>query len=251
MKPRSKDSTRSRSKVIATESRCLSKINETTVINDEFDYAIVGAGVLGLACARQLAIRRKRVVVFERDPKAMSASVRNFGMLWPIGQPKGNPRRLALRSLEIWREVLEESGAWHERSGSLHLAYHPDEEQVLKEFAEEANSDGFPCHWIKPEDVKKRSRHVKAQGLLGALYSENEICVDPREVISVLPVWLAKRYGVRFEFGTAVSSYDQPVLRAGGREWRSQNLVVCSGADVRTLYPSELDALGLALANSR
>ena len=77
------------------------------------------------------------MIVFERNPRARGASVRNFGMLWPIGQPFGPLRRLAMRSLQIWLDVLESSGLWHERTGSLHLAYRDDEAQVLREFAQE------------------------------------------------------------------------------------------------------------------
>src|SRR3954465_692200 len=99
-----------------------------------FDDAIVGAGILGLAHAYQLAKRGRRVIVFERSPRACGASVRNFGMLWPIGQPAGRLRQLALRSLEVWKGVLRESGLWHQQTGSLHLAYRDDEWQVLREF---------------------------------------------------------------------------------------------------------------------
>ena len=102
-----------------------------------YDDAVVGAGILGLAHAYHLARRGRRVIVFERNPRAIGASVRNFGMLWPIGQPIGPLRRLAARSLQIWLEVLESSGLWHERTGSLHLAYRDDEAQVLREFAHE------------------------------------------------------------------------------------------------------------------
>src|ERR1041385_9079085 len=103
-------------------------------VDQPFDDAIVGAGILGLAHAYHLAKRGRRVIVFERSPQAVGASVRNFGMLWPIGQPFGSMRQLALRSREVWRGVLQASGLWYAESGSQHLAYREDEAQVLGEF---------------------------------------------------------------------------------------------------------------------
>src|SRR4029453_9672010 len=102
-----------------------------------YDAAVAGAGILGLAHAYHLARRGLRVVVFERHPRACGASVRNFGMIWPIGQPSGRLYQLARPSRDLWLEVLEVSGLWHARSGSLHVAYHEDEEQVLREFVGE------------------------------------------------------------------------------------------------------------------
>ena len=62
------------------------------------DVAIVGGGVLGLAHAYAAARRGHRVVVFERNPRAAGASVRNFGMIWPIGQPRGEMHTMAMRT---------------------------------------------------------------------------------------------------------------------------------------------------------
>ncbi len=53
----------------------------------QYDDAIVGAGILGLAHAYHLSRLGRRVIVLERDVRAVGASVRNFGMLWPVGQP--------------------------------------------------------------------------------------------------------------------------------------------------------------------
>ena len=107
--------------------------------------AVVGAGIVGLALARSLAVRGAAVTVFEADAVPQGASVRNFGTLWPIGQPSGSRRAMALRSLAIWREILQATGAWFAPDGSLHVAYHDDEFNVLAEFAARANADGFPC----------------------------------------------------------------------------------------------------------
>ena len=47
---------------------------------------------------------------------------------------------MAMRSRELWLQVLGASGIWHEKVGSLHLAYEEDEAAVLAEFAHDAPS---------------------------------------------------------------------------------------------------------------
>ena len=69
---------------------------------NKFDVAIVGAGIVGLAIAYIAAQKGQKVAVFERHPRAAGASVRNFGLIWPVGQPAGPALDRALRSREVW-----------------------------------------------------------------------------------------------------------------------------------------------------
>jgi D-hydroxyproline dehydrogenase subunit beta len=209
------------------------------------DDAVIGAGVVGLAHAYHLARRGRRVVVFERHPRACGASVRNFGMLWPIGQPFGPLRSLAGRSLEIWLEVLSQSGIWHERSGSLHLAYRDDEAQILREFAELCASRGEDVELVSPRDIPARAPAVKCAGLQVALASHREVCVDPREVIAGLPEWLARRFGVSFRFASTITSVEMPELRAGRSTFRAKHLWLCCGDELGLLFPDQLEKCGL------
>ena len=212
----------------------------------DFDAAVVGAGVIGLAHAYHLAKRGLRVVVFERGPQATGASIRNFGMLWPIGQPPGKMHRMALRSRDVWLEVLQESGIWHECTGSLFLAYHSEELQILSEFAATAPEHGYECTLMNSEEVRQLSPFVRSENLLGGLVSPTEICVDPPAVIPGLADFLHRRFDVRFVFNTTVTGYDAPTVLAGGKEWRAECLFVCAGDDLTTLFPETLQSAGLS-----
>jgi FAD dependent oxidoreductase TIGR03364 len=211
---------------------------------ERFDDAVVGAGILGLAHAYHLARRGRRVIVFERGERARGASIRNFGMLWPIGQPDGPRRQLALRSLEIWREVLADAGLWHDPAGSLHLAYREDEAQVLREFAAQSARTGFPVALLTADEVAARSSAVRLEGLQAGLWSPSEICVDPREVVAGLPGWLEARFGVTFAWGATITGYSRPSVIAGDRRWEAERLLLCCGDDL-TLFPTALAEAGL------
>jgi FAD dependent oxidoreductase TIGR03364 len=186
-----------------------------------------------------------RVIVLERHPRARGASVRNFGMIWPVGQPTGPPYELARRSRDLWLEVLAAAGLWHERSGSLHLAYHDDEAQVLTEFAAEASAAGRPGSLMTPERIADRFPAVVRTGLRLGLWSDGEVGVDPREVVAELPGWLNRTFGVDFAFDAQVLRYDLPRIVTTRGEWLARRLVICTGEDFRELAPEAFADCGL------
>jgi glycine/D-amino acid oxidase-like deaminating enzyme len=138
-------------------------------MDSKMRVAVIGGGILGLAHAYVLMRRGCRVTLFERSPAASGASIRNFGMIWPIGQPAGQMHSIAMRSREIWLEVLSQSRLPSLDTGSLHLAYRNDEAEVLREFAEIGPAAGYPCEWMNHEEVLQRSNAVNPENLRGGL----------------------------------------------------------------------------------
>src|SRR5580658_625515 len=205
--------------------------------NRNVDVAIVGAGIVGLAHAYLAARAGLSVAVFERNPAALGASIRNFGMIWPIGQPSGRLHQLALRSREIWIEMLSEAALPYFTTGSLHAAYREDEAAVGQEFVEKAPSLGYDCAWLSPDQTLEKSPALRSEGLLGALWSPTELTVDPRQVILSLPQYLADRYGVLFHFNTPVQQVESSVLNAAGRHCEANAIVVAGGDEFQTLFP--------------
>ena len=211
----------------------------------ETGIAIVGAGIVGLAHAFLAARAGHEVTVFERNPVAIGASIRNFGMIWPIGQPPGPLHELAMRSCEIWRSILLEAGLPFLPTGSLHAAYREDEAAVGLEFATESRAAGYDCEWLNPTRTLELTGALRVDGLLGALWSSTELTVDPRLIIREIPKYLRDRYRVRFCFNTAVRTVESNRLIAGNDEWAANTIIVAGGDDFVTLFPSQFATLNL------
>jgi len=209
------------------------------------DIAIVGAGIIGLAHACLAAKAGKSVVVFEKSPRAAGASIRNFGMVWPIGQPAGEMLALSMRSRELWLQMLTEANLQYRNTGSLHLAYREDEAEVIREFAEKGPGLGYECFWMNNAQVLEKSHAARPDHLIGGLWSSTEFTVDPRRIIQSLPVFLEQRYGVQFLFNTLVSGIDAPSIETTAGRWSAEAVIVCSGEDFQTLYPEHFAASGL------
>jgi FAD dependent oxidoreductase TIGR03364 len=196
---------------------------------------VIGAGIVGLATARALAVRGYHVTVIERNIKASGASVRNFGMVWPIGQPDGELFESAMVSRSIWMQICNETGMWNDPVGSLHVAYEEDEMNVLRELAEVYGHRNYEV--LDGQRAIDKSSFVKENGLKGALFSSEELIVDPREALMTIPEWLSSRFEVQFIWGKAVTDIAYPSVCAAKEEFEADVICVCSGADFETLYP--------------
>lgn len=209
------------------------------------DVAVVGAGIVGLAHALAAARQGLHVVVFERSERAVGASIRNFGLVWPIGQPAGALRQRALRSRVVWLEAARACDFWCVESGSLHLAYRHDEVDVLAEFLETTPEARDSCALLAPDEVAHRSSAARLDGLLYGLWSSTEVNVDPRQAIRALPTWLARRFGVQFRWGAPVLGIAMPYVETLAERWHVGRVVVCSGNDFESLYPRHFATSGI------
>jgi FAD dependent oxidoreductase TIGR03364 len=181
--------------------------------------------------------RGKRVVVLERNAVAKGASVRNFGMVWPVGHPLGEVRELALRSRELWLAATAEAGIWHRACGSMTLAYEDLEVTVLEEFLAQAGNDPAVGKLISPEEVVRANPCVKATGLKAALHSTTELCVDPRTTVTYMAQALVAK-GVQIYFNTLVGSVAPGVVTtADGTRYEAEEIVVCASPDGHQLVP--------------
>lgn len=198
---------------------------------------VIGAGIVGLATARALSLRGYSVTVIERTEKAVGASIRNFGMVWPIGQPDGKLYDRAMRSRQVWKEIADSIGIWYEEAGSLHVAAEADEWQVLQELHHHFSGNGRATQLLSPEQIGQRFSGIHTRALLGGLYSDTELIVDPREAISSIPAYLEEYLGVTFLWQQQVNRVEAGKVYLGQEVLQADLVCICSGADFETLYP--------------
>jgi FAD dependent oxidoreductase TIGR03364 len=211
---------------------------------DRWDVAIVGAGIAGLSLAWHLQRSGKRVVVLDESPIAQGASVRNFGMIWVVGQPPGAMHDLALRSRELWQDASTELGFSFRQSGSLTLAYEELEVSVLQEFLAETSNE-FDRKFLSREEILAKFPFVNPEGLKGGLMSPTEGAVDPREVVHGAAKRLSEK-GVDVYFDCPVAAVRPGIVEsASGDEFHAENIVVCPGPKLFDLYPQEFVDSGL------
>ena len=179
--------------------------------SQNYDVAIVGAGICGLAHALAAARRGKRVVVVDRDGQANGASIRNFGFVTITGQQAGECWRRAKRSRDVWAEVAEAAKIPVLQRGLLMIARRPEARDVLEQFL--ATDMGVSCRLVEPGDIGSYGTGLRSDSFAGALFSPHEIRVESRDAIPLLADYLAERYGVAFRRETVVHAAAPPRLQ--------------------------------------
>ena len=213
---------------------------------------IVGAGIVGLAHAYAAFSRGHEVTLFERSQRAEGASIRNFGMIWPIGQPMGNALQTALESARIWKELSAKAGFWLNPCGSIHLAHRQDEWSVLEEFQVQARNSGYDCKLLNREQTLKLTPAANPENLLGGLYSSTELGVNPRNASHQIANWLSSQQGVTIHFGVAAQCIEVGAngpeiqyLQDGCQKKSFDLVVICTGTDFKALFPNHFNNSGI------
>ena len=210
-----------------------------------YDVAIVGSGIVGLAHAWRAAVRGKSVLVLERSREPRGASIRNFGLICPVCQPLGERYDLASLSRSLWLELATVAGIWVHECGSLHLAHREDEWAVLQEFCDHSTSRRR-VQLCSPEWISDKTPAANPHGLLGGLWSSEELCVNPRLALGQMARFFSDRVGIDLHSNATVIAVDGREIRTSdGRKWQANLTLVCSGADFETLYPREFGESGI------
>ena len=136
------------------------------------DIAVVGAGILGLAVAREFLRRRPdlRIAILEREGEVAShqtahnSGVVHAGLYYTPGSLKARLTREGKVAMEAY---ADQRGIAYQRCGKLVVALDDSELDALAALARRAGENGVPgLESVGPERIREIEPHVKAvQGL--------------------------------------------------------------------------------------
>jgi L-2-hydroxyglutarate oxidase LhgO len=132
---------------------------EKRIVTEQVDCAVIGAGVVGLAIARELAIAGREVIVLEAaDAIGTHTSSRNSevihaGLYYPKGSLKA---RLCISGKRLLYDYCAGHGVPHSNIGKIVVAVTKDEIATLKSYVEKAEANGVrDLRWLSREELRE------------------------------------------------------------------------------------------------
>lgn len=200
-----------------------------------YDLAVVGAGIVGIGVALAAVRQGKKVVVIERNAKAVGASIRNFGFVTISGQKAGAHWERAMRARDIWSEIVDEAGIAVIHRGLVMPARRPEAAAVVDAFLK--TPMGEKCRLMTKAEAGDLVPSLRLDGVETVLYSPHELRVESSEALPKLAAWLEARHKVDFRWNTAVRAIDGTRIETSHGTIEADAVVVCPGDDFSTLFP--------------
>jgi glycerol-3-phosphate dehydrogenase len=207
-----------------------------------FDVAIIGAGAVGSAIARELARYDLKIVLLEANSDVGMGTSKASTAIWHTGfdaKPGSLEATLLRRSYPLMEAFMQEVGSPFERSGGMLIAWTLEQLDALPSLLEKAHRNGVTdVHLIDRKEVYRREPHL-GEGALGGMFVPGEgiLCTF---TIPLACATQAVTNGVILRLNFAVSSIqavdDMHVISNGPEEVLATWVINAAG-----LYSDEIN----------
>lgn len=153
-------------------------MSDAPLDEDRIDTLVVGAGVVGLAIARVLALAGREVVIVEangrigEETSSRNNEVIHAGFLYPRGSLK---ERLCARGRQLLYAYCETRGIGHARLGKLMPAVNDRQRAMLDTLVAQGRANDIPVELLDADAVREREPAMRC---LAALWSPTTGIVD-------------------------------------------------------------------------
>jgi L-2-hydroxyglutarate oxidase LhgO len=200
---------------------------------DRIDTIVIGAGAVGLACARECALAGKETLVLEATnaigtgTSSRNSEVIHAGIYYPVGSVKA---RLCVEGRQALYRYAAEKNFDAKAIGKLIVATRPEQLAMLKAIQDKASACGVnDLQWLSSAEVHRLEPELSCEA---GLLSPSTGVVDSHAYMLALQGDLEAKGGmVAFEspFESAQVTTEGIIIRAGGVEVLAQELINSAG----------------------
>ncbi|KUN15295.1 NAD(P)/FAD-dependent oxidoreductase [Streptomyces canus] len=166
------------------------------------DVVVVGAGMVGAACALYAARAGLDVIVVDRGPVAGGTTGAGEGNLLVSDKEPGPELELALLSGRLWTELAEEVGdaVEYELKGGVVVTSTSDGLEALERFATGQRTAGVEAVRVDADRLRELEPHLAPELTGGVLYPQ-----DAQVMPTLAAAHLVRASGARLFTGAAVT----------------------------------------------
>jgi glycine/D-amino acid oxidase-like deaminating enzyme len=202
-----------------------------------YDVVIVGAGIVGAACAGEFARRGLRVAVVDRDFVGSGATAAGMGHI-VVMDDSGAQFALTRYSQRLWQELRPElpDDVEYKECGTIWVA--ADEEELIEvgRKRDYYGKLGVPAEVLDPRKLKHLEPNLR-EGMAGGLLVPEDGVLYPPCAAGFL-MRRAQERGVDLRLGASVAQIGQGrILLNDGREFSAEIIVNAAGASAPELTP--------------
>jgi glycerol-3-phosphate dehydrogenase len=207
-----------------------------------YDIAIIGAGAVGSAIARELSRYELNIVLLESNPDVGMGTSKASTAIWHTGYdatPGSLESVLLKRSYPLLEKFMIEVGSPFERIGGLLVAWTPEQFETLPSLLAKAHKNGdTDVYIISKEELYQREQHL-GDGALGGMFVPGEgiLCTF---TIPLACATQAVVNGVMLKLNFPVRSTkkvdDISMISSGGEEIQAKWVINAAG-----LYSDEIN----------
>ena len=171
------------------------------------DVVVVGAGMVGAACALYAARAGLTTLLVDRGPVAGGTTGAGEGNLLVSDKEPGAELDLALLSRRLWGELAAEPGLGRavefDAKGGVVVASRPEGMAALETFAAGQRTAGVEARSVSADELRDLEPHL-APGLAGGVLYPQDCQVMP-SLAAAQVIRAARRAGAQLRTGTAVT----------------------------------------------
>jgi glycine/D-amino acid oxidase-like deaminating enzyme len=205
--------------------------------NAAYDVVIVGAGIVGAACADELARRGLHVVVVDGDVVGGGATAAGMGHIVVMDDSDAQ-FALTRFSQQLWQELRPElsDDVEYEQCGTIWVAADEDEMNEVRRKRDYYGKRGVPTEVVDAEALQRLEPNLRPGMAGGLLVPEDGVLYPPCAARFLIE--RAQKRGAKLHLGISVARIGRGQVRlTNGAEISAEIIVNAAGAFAAELTP--------------